>query len=64
MKIREIACKHYAAEGQCKLGKEGTFYKACHHCRVYSKLPGGKPARVDNRQRKRNKIDKMERSEW
>ena len=60
MKNREIACLHYKAEGNCDLGKEGTFYAACQHCKNYRKLPGGKPARTDNRRRKMDKINKRE----
>ena len=60
MKNREIACLHYKAEGNCDLGKEGTFYAACQHCKFYHKLPGGKPARTDNRRRKMDKKNKRE----
>ena len=45
-KTREIACIHYICEGECDLGKEGTFRKHCQVCRTYKKKPGGKPAPV------------------
>lgn len=62
MKDREIACVHYKAEGNCNLGKAGTFYDACQHCPQYRKKPGGKPARTDNRRKKLNRI--QNREEW
>lgn len=64
MKTREIACKHYAAEGQCKLGKEGTFYKACQHCRVYSPLPHGRPARVNIKRQRLERIRRKEKFDY
>lgn len=59
-KTKEVACIHYVCEGNCDLGKEGTFRKACQTCKTYKKLPGGKPARTDNRRRKMDKISKKE----
>ena len=64
MKTREIACKHYAAEGQCKLGKEGTFYKACQHCRVYSPLLNGRPARVNTKRQRLERIRRKEKFDY
>lgn len=58
MKDREIACIHYAAEGQCKLGKRGTFNRACQHCKSYRPLKGGKPRRTDLRKQKKEKFEK------
>ena len=49
MKDREIACVHYKAEGNCDLGKDGTFRGHCQICPSYKKKPGAKPARTDNR---------------
>lgn len=60
-KNREIACTHYKCEGNCDLGKEGTFYKQCQHCKNYSKLAGGKPARTDNRRQKMDRIRRKEK---
>lgn len=59
-KTREIACVHYICEGNCDLGKEGTFRKHCQICKTYKKIPGGKPARTDNRRQKMDKINKKE----
>ena len=58
---REIVCMHYKAERVCDLGKEGTFRKACQSCRSYKKLPGGKPARTDNRRQKMDRIMRKEK---
>lgn len=63
-KTREIACIHYICEGNCDLGKEGTFRKHCQTCKTYKKIPGGKPARTDNRRQKINKITKKELKNW
>lgn len=60
MKTREIACIHYKYEGCCNLGKNACFRGLCQTCPQYKKLPGGKPARVDQRQKKLNKINKKE----
>ena len=60
MRDREIACIHYICEGNCDLKKEGTFRNACQTCSSYKKLPGGKPARKDNRRQKLNKISRKE----
>ena len=46
-KTREIQCIHYICEGNCDLGKEGTFRHQCQTCKTYKKKPGGKPARTD-----------------
>ena len=61
MKDREIQCVHYVCEGVCDLGKEGTFRKRCQTCKTYKKLPGGKPARTDNRRQKMDRIMRKER---
>ena len=63
-KTREIACVHYICEGNCDLGKEGTFRKQCQICKTYKKIPGGKPARTDNRRQKMDKINKKEMNKW
>ena len=60
-KTREIACIHYICEGECDLGKEGTFRKQCQVCRSYKKKPGGKPARTDNRRQKLDRINRKEK---
>lgn len=60
-KTREIACIHYKCEHNCDLGKDACFRGLCQTCPTYKKLPGGKPARVDNRRKKMDKIIKKER---
>ena len=61
MRERLIVCSNYICEHSCKLGKDAQFYKLCQTCPQYKKLPGGKPARTDNRRRKMDKIIKKER---
>ena len=63
-KTREIQCIHYICEGNCDLGKEGTFYKQCQICRTYKKLPGGKLARTDNRRKKQERIMRKEKYDY
>ena len=60
-RTREIACIHYKCEHNCDLGKDACFRGLCQTCPTYKKLPGGKPARVDNRRKKMDKIIKRER---
>lgn len=60
-KTREIACQHYKCEKNCDLGKEAEFYGLCQTCPTYKKLAGGKPARVDTRRKKLDKIWKKEK---
>lgn len=59
-KTREIVCEYYICEGNCSKGREGTFNKCCQTCNKYRKKPGAAPRRVDNRNKKLNKIDKKE----
>lgn len=63
-KTREVACIHYVCEGNCDLGKEGTFKKHCQICKTYKKLPGGKPARTDLRKKKRDNIYDKEKGDY
>ena len=63
-KTREIACVHYICERNCDLGKEWTFRKHCQIYKTYKKIPGGKPARTDNRRQKMDKINKKEMNKW
>lgn len=56
MKDREIVCQFYICEHECSKGREGTFRKACQHCTKYRPKRGTRPARVDKR---RQKMDKM-----
>lgn len=64
MKNREIACLHYKAEGVCDLGKEGTFYAACQHCKNYSPLPHGRPARVNTKRQRLERIRRKEKFDY
>lgn len=60
-KTREIACIHYKCEHACDLGKDACFRGLCQTCPAYKALKGGKPARVDNRRKKLDKIIFKER---
>lgn len=59
-KTREIVCKHYINKGNCALGKNAEFYGLCQTCPSYIKKPGAKPARVDTRRKKIDKLNKKE----
>lgn len=59
-KDREIQCIHYICEGQCDIGKDGTFRHSCQTCKNYKKKSGSRPARTDNRA---HKLDKIQRKE-
>ena len=61
MITREIPCIHYICEGNCDLGKQGTFRKKCQTCTTYKKKPGAKPARTDNRKQKLDRIYRKEK---
>ena len=60
-KTREIVCLYYISKGNCDLGKDAEFYGLCQTCPSYKKKPGSKPARVDNRKKKLDKILKQEK---
>ena len=62
-KTREIVCVHYINKGNCDLGKDAEFYGLCQTCPSYRKKPGAKPARVDNRKRKLDRISRKETNE-
>lgn len=59
-KTREIVCIHYINKGNCDLGKNAEFYGLCQTCKSYRKKPGAKSARVDNRKKKLDKIERKE----
>lgn len=59
---REIACIHYVREGECDLGREGTFRKQCQICSKYRALPGGKPARKNLKREKQEKFMRDKRN--
>lgn len=61
-KTREIACIHYKCEGNCDLGKDADFYGHCQICKTYKKLPGGKPARTDDRRQRQER--RMRKEKW
>lgn len=63
-KTREIQCVHYVCEGNCDLGKDGTFRHQCQTCKTYKKKTGGKPARKDNRRQKMERIQRKERYQY
>ena len=60
-KTREVVCLHYISKGNCDLGKNAEFYGLCQTCPSYKKKPGSKPARVDKRKKKLDKILKQEK---
>ena len=59
-KTREIVCIHYMAAGECDLGKKAEFYGHCQTCPTYKKKKGMKPARVNNKRKKLEKIRKKD----
>lgn len=59
-KTREVACQYYINEGNCSKGRSGTFRDQCQTCNLYSHKIGGKPARLNLRRKKLEKIRKME----
>lgn len=62
--LRVVACVDYVCEGNCKQGKDGTFWKKCQKCTTYKPIPGGHPAKVDTRQKKMEKAKKKEMRNW
>ena len=64
MKDREIQCVHYVCEGVCDLGKKGTFRKHCQTCKTYSALRHGRPARVDTRKQRAERIRRKEKFDY
>lgn len=61
-KTLEIVCIHYVNKGTCDLGKDAEFYGLCQTCRNYRKKPGAKPARIDTRKNKLDKVNKREQN--
>jgi len=62
-KTREIVCVHYINKGNCELGRDSELYGLCQTCSSYKKKPGAKPARIDNRKKKLDKIKRKESNE-
>ena len=63
-KTREIACVHYLCEGNCDLGKDGTFRGHCQICPSYSPLRHGKPARIDTRRQRAERARRKEKFDY
>ena len=65
-KDREIICKYYTdAGGPCdKRGISVHFKDECQTCRKYCPIKGAKPARVDNRRKKAEKIMRKEKYDY
>lgn len=61
-KDREIPCKFYECKHSCTLGKDADFYGLCQTCPSYIKRPGSKPARIDTRKSKIERIEKRKRN--
>lgn len=61
-KDREIPCKFYECEHSCTLGKDADFYGLCQTCPSYSPLRHGKPARIDTRKSKIERIEKRKKN--
>lgn len=55
MKDREIQCRYYINEGNCKKGHKGTFCKTCQTCKDYIPLKKARPRRQDLRRKKNTK---------
>lgn len=60
---REISCEFYVCEGECSKGKSGTFRHQCQICSDYKARAGGRPARLDLRNKKRERFNK-DRRNW
>ena len=63
MKDRLVQCIHYVCEGNCDLGKDGTFNGHCQTCKTYKKKPHaiGKP---NTRRQKIERINKREKIDY
>ena len=60
MHDRERACINYICEGNCRLGREGTFRNKCQTCNKYCPIPGSKPKRTDTRNKRKERINNKE----
>lgn len=63
-KTREIACIHYQYEGCCDLGKDACFRGLCQTCPTYSPLRHGRPARVDTRKQRAERVRRKEKFDY
>lgn len=57
-------CIHYIHEHNCDLGKDCEFWGHCQTCPSWKRKPGAKPARVDRRRQKADRIAKKEKWEY
>lgn len=55
MQDREIMCIYYDYEGGCAKGRDGTFYKKCQTCDLYSPRKRTAPNRKDLKKEKLRK---------
>ncbi|NBH72032.1 hypothetical protein D3Z51_08370 [Clostridiaceae bacterium] len=55
---RETVCMYYVAAGQCKKGREASHMHYCQRCGKY--VPR---ARLRHRNRKREKLEKIQKRE-
>ena len=62
-KDRERICQYYTyAGGPCdKRGISVHFKEECQTCKYYNPLKNARPARVDNRKKIKEKIDRREK---
>ena len=60
MKDRLSPCIHYLNEGNCGLGKEGTFNKHCQVCKTYKRNKKA-PSKPNIKRQKLERIYKNER---
>ena len=61
---REIVCRYYSyAGGPCAKRQINVWLrKECQTCKKYSPLPGGKPARTNNRRQRQER--RMRKEKW
>lgn len=62
MRDREIICKYYTYEGgSCDKRNISVHFKdECQTCKTYSPLRHGRPARVDRRRAKEERVNRKE----
>lgn len=57
---REIACTNYMWEGECLLGRKGTFRDACQTCKNYQPKKNGLPARMNLKTKKQRRQEEKD----
>ena len=60
METREIVCMFYNCEGECELGREGTFRHYCQKCKQYKAKKNAVPARKNNKAARLDAINRRE----